>query len=414
MTEMIFASQNGRKIPKEDKIFGISNRAKAKAAKEGKDKVVNATIGSLLDDDGKLIVLSSVDEVFRSLTPEDYAEYAPIGGTPGFKEAVKKDVFRKFTPNCFTEVIATPGGTGAIRNTISNYSCRGDAVLTSDWFWAPYNTIAQEMERTLDTFQLFDEEGAFNTGSLEGKIRELLTKQDRLVIIINTPSHNPTGYALTDDEWKKVIAILNEAGKNKKITLLVDAAYVDFAGDEDESRSFLPVLQEASEDVLVIIGHSLSKAYTLYGLRCGAMICMTGAKETADEFKRVCEFSSRASWSNCPRAPQVILTKIYEDPALLKKVMDERKMYRDMLIRRGKAFKAEAEKVGLVTLPFRSGFFMSIPCDDPEAAAAKLEEEGIFTVPLAKGIRIAGSSISEEDCRRLPAAVKKAIDSTQK
>lgn len=47
----------------------------------------------------------------------------------------------------------------------------------------------------------------------------------------------------------------------------------------------------------------------------------------------------------------MILTKIYEDPALLKKVMDERKMYRDMLIRRGKAFKAEAEKVGLVTLP---------------------------------------------------------------
>ena len=42
MTEMIFASQNGRKIPKEDKIFGISNRAKAKAAKEGKDKVVDA------------------------------------------------------------------------------------------------------------------------------------------------------------------------------------------------------------------------------------------------------------------------------------------------------------------------------------------------------------------------------------
>lgn len=90
MAEMIFASQNGRNIPREDKIFGISNRAKARAGREGKDKVVNATIGALLNDDGKLIVLSSVDEVFRSLTPQDYAEYAPIGGTAGFKEAVKK------------------------------------------------------------------------------------------------------------------------------------------------------------------------------------------------------------------------------------------------------------------------------------------------------------------------------------
>ena len=69
MTDMIFASKNGRNIPLEDKIFGISNRAKAMMAKEGKDKVVNATIGALLDDDGKVIVLSSVDEVFKSLTP---------------------------------------------------------------------------------------------------------------------------------------------------------------------------------------------------------------------------------------------------------------------------------------------------------------------------------------------------------
>ena len=63
MTDMIFAAKNGRNIPLEDKIFGISNRAKAMIAKEGKDKVVNATIGALLDDEGKVIVLSSVDEV---------------------------------------------------------------------------------------------------------------------------------------------------------------------------------------------------------------------------------------------------------------------------------------------------------------------------------------------------------------
>ena len=93
--------------------------------------------------------------------------------------------------------------------------------------------------------------------------------------------------------------------------------------------------------------------------------------------------------------------------------MDERKQYRDMLIKRGRIFKEEAEKIGLKTLPFRSGFFMSIPCDNPEAAAALLEKEGIFTVPLAKGLRLAGSSVTEKDCIRLPEAVKRAIESTQ-
>ena len=59
MGKLIFAAEQGRNIPKEDKIFGISNRAKKRIAQDGKDKVVNATIGALLDDDGELIVLSS-------------------------------------------------------------------------------------------------------------------------------------------------------------------------------------------------------------------------------------------------------------------------------------------------------------------------------------------------------------------
>ena len=60
MAEYIMAQANGRKIPKEDKIFGISTRAKAMIAEKGKENVVNATIGALLDDRGDLIVMSSV------------------------------------------------------------------------------------------------------------------------------------------------------------------------------------------------------------------------------------------------------------------------------------------------------------------------------------------------------------------
>ena len=69
MAEFILARENGRKIPKEDKVFGASSRAKAMIAEKGADKVINATIGSLLDDNGRLVVLSSVDKVFRTLKP---------------------------------------------------------------------------------------------------------------------------------------------------------------------------------------------------------------------------------------------------------------------------------------------------------------------------------------------------------
>ena len=167
----ILARENGRAIPKEDKIFGISRRAKAAIAEKGKDAVVNATIGALLDDDGNLIVLDSVGEVFEDLAPLDYAEYAPIGGTPLFREAVQKAAFGNHVPEGFKEAVATPGGTGSLRNVISNYSSPGDRVLTSDWHWAPYNTIAGDIGRSIDTFRFFDDDRHFNGASFKEKRR---------------------------------------------------------------------------------------------------------------------------------------------------------------------------------------------------------------------------------------------------
>lgn len=409
MEKMIFAAGQGRNIPKEDKIFGISSRAKAMIAKEGKEKVVNATIGALLDDNRELIVLSSVTDVFKKLSPKEFAEYAPISGIPQFREAVKKDALGSYKPKGFAEAAATPGGTGAIRNTIANYSERGDSVLVADWYWAPYNTIAQEQGRKVETFSFFNKERKFNGEDFEKKTAEILTRQDRLVIILNTPAHNPTGYSLTHEDWQVVREALQKLPKEKKIALLVDVAYIDFAGDEEENRFFLPILEEMPENVLPLISHSLSKAYTLYGMRCGALICLAPNADLADEFRRVCEFSSRASWSNCPRAPQVILSKIYADPELKSRVCEERKGFREMLIRRGRAFEKAAEECGLEMVPFDAGFFASIPCDNPDEVSARLEEEGIFLVPLAKGLRVSVASISEEICGSLPRRILKAM-----
>ena len=76
-------------------------------------------------------------DVLKNLEPQDYAEYAPIGGTPEYRKHIIEATFGKFKPKSHTRALATPGGTGAIRNTIENYTQRGEKVLTSDWFWAP-------------------------------------------------------------------------------------------------------------------------------------------------------------------------------------------------------------------------------------------------------------------------------------
>lgn len=411
MANYKMAEANSRVIPLEDKIFGINKLAKEMIAKEGADKVVNSTIGSLLDDQGNLVVLSSVVDVLKSLTPVDYADYAPIAGTPDYQRDIKKAAFGNFEPSCYTEAIATPGGTGAIRNTIQNYSKRGDQVLTSDWYWSPYSTIAQEIERTITTYTLFDEEGNFNIASFDSKVKELLSKQDGLVIIINTPAHNPTGYTFTSHDWDLALGSMKEATKDglKKITLLVDVAYIDFAGDADEYRSFYPKLENLPTNILVIIGFSMSKGYTMYGMRSGAMICMTSDKEIADEFKTVCSFSCRGSWSNCTRASMAVLSNIYADKALLEKVTAEREAHCAMLVKRGQTFQTAADEVGLKTVPFDSGFFVVVPCENAEEVGKELQKTGIFTVPIGKGLRVSVASVSEAVCKVLPEKMLKAI-----
>ncbi|HZK87788.1 MAG TPA: aminotransferase class I/II-fold pyridoxal phosphate-dependent enzyme [Anaerovoracaceae bacterium] len=410
MTEYIMAKQNGRNIPLEDKIFGINRLAKEMIAQNGKDAVINATVGSLLDDEGNLVVLSSVVDVLQNLTPVDYADYAPIGGIPEFKEAIKKAAFGSYNPKCFTEAVATPGGTGGIRNTIANYSNYGDMVLTSDWYWAPYNTIASEIGRKLTIYTLFDHSGNFNINSFREKVEELIEAQDSLVILLNTPAHNPTGYSLTIEDWELLLEVLkNAAVPGKSITLFVDVAYIDFAGDGEEYRRFIPLLDGLQENILPVIGYSTSKTFTLYGMRCGAMICMTPNAEIAEEFKRVAEYSSRGSWSNCTRASQVVISKIYASEKLLDKVNQERKAFRDMLVRRGKAFEKAAYEVGLEIVPFDAGFFASVVCENPEEVSKRLQEEGIFLIPLDKGLRISVASIKEDDCKMLPAKIIGAI-----
>ena len=61
-----------------DAIFGASAACAEAAKKHGADKVTNATMGVMMDDEGKLASIPTMERVFRSLSVEDYVRYAPI------------------------------------------------------------------------------------------------------------------------------------------------------------------------------------------------------------------------------------------------------------------------------------------------------------------------------------------------
>jgi len=61
-------------------------------------------------------------------------------------------------------------------------------------------------------------------------------------------------------------------------------------------------------------------------------------------------------------------------------------------------------------VPFRAGFFVTIPFGDPEALCNALNKKDVFLIPVGGGVRVSIASSSEEKCRRLPAIIKAAMN----
>ncbi|WP_434517444.1 aminotransferase class I/II-fold pyridoxal phosphate-dependent enzyme [Bacillus subtilis] len=395
-----------------DKLFVTGMAAKQAIIQHGKEKVTDASMGTIADDDGNIVCLPSVEELLRSLPIEDMISYSPVAGLPSFLEAAVTHTFGKSRPDAYIRAIASAGGAGAISNVIWNYSNSGDTILTHDWYWTPYETICKEIGRHLMTFSFLDTSMKFNLTSFSHMVSHLLVKQDHVVIILNSPNHNPTGYSLSDHEWDEIIkyVILDSAKKiSKTITLLIDIAYIDFTKDPVKARSFMKKFTHLPSNIIVAFAFSMSKGFTVYGQRTGALIGVSSSKSVADEFENAILVTSRSRWSNVNRGCMTLLSTIYNDKMLLNKVDVEREVYKTLIAKRAEVFINEAHQFGLSILPYHAGFFITIPCSYPNETSEILADQNIFTAPLSKGIRIAACSVPLSHMYGLAAKIKHAI-----
>ena len=398
----------GRKL--KDAIFDANQACNEAIKIHGAEAVTNATIGVVLDEEGNLATLPTVEKVFRSMNFADLVAYAPISGLPAYLDAVINLTFADNKPEGFFGAVATAGGTGAIHHAIANYAERGDAVLTSDWRWGTYDIICNETGKRLETFKLFDAALNFNLSDFAVKVDALLKNQKSLLVIINTPAHNPTGYALSSDEWDKVIDVLKaQASTGKKISLLVDIAYIDFAGEKNSTRAFMKKFSNLPENLFVMISFSMSKSYTFYGQRTGALIGISSSEAVIDDFKNVSKYSCRATWSNINRGAQALLVKLAADKDILPIYEAERSELYQMVKRRADVFVTEAKACGLKVVPYKGGFFIAVPAENPAAVCKKLHDELIFAVPLKLGIRVAACSTSFEKMHGVAEKILRAM-----
>lgn len=383
-----------------DLAFSINAKVKAAQAKFGKENVINAVLGTLADDEGNIIALDSFYKRLETMDRGLIASYAPIEGEKAFRETVLDLLFEDNRPAAYMEVVSTPGGTGAIRNGIFSYADIGDPVICHDYFWQPYQKMCIEFDRDFRTYNFFTKDFKFDLASYKACQDEALKDHDRMVSIINSPGNNPTGYSLSDEEWDEVIKISKEAvEKGKKITLIIDVAYIEFAGD-GEQKKFFKKFEGLPENLMVLVAFSMSKAYTAYGLRSGAVVGISSSKEEIEDFKDAMAASARCNWSNGVHAPQLILVELAKDEN--KGEYDkELASLKAMLKERADVFVKEAADHKINIIPYFGGFFAFVPSARAFEITEKLEKENIFTIPSAKGIRIALCSTNKKDVVKL-------------
>jgi aromatic-amino-acid transaminase len=389
--------------PSDDPIFALHSEAVSR--KQRGEAIVNATVGVLLDEEGNLAILPTAARAVREVNRVDWATYAPIAGTPEFLRAAIHDLLGSEPDLEQTAIaVATPGGSGALRHAIANFLEPGQALLTTSWFWGPYQTLCDESDRKVESFEMFDEDGGLDVDALDAMIGRQIALQKRALVCINDPCHNPTGYSMTDDEWRAVVECIATRSAEAPVTLLVDCAYFLYAAGDP--RGFLRHLRPLVGRAPILFAWSASKSFTHYGLRVGALIACVGDSRERKRIGSALAYSSRGTWSNCNRGGLVAITRLLADSDMARACDIERAELRSLLHARVEAFNRLGRGRGLRHRRYEGGFFVTVFTPRAREKSAAMRAQGVYVIPQSGhagdgALRVALCSVALRDVAKL-------------
>lgn len=386
-----------------------------KTAREAEEKrkkdpsIINATIGMFYDEERKIGGIPVVVERIHQMPDVDMLPYPTVDGGKLFNDNlidwVLGDYQSLIRDNFFVSSCVTPGGSGAIASTFAVFANPGDHVFVSNVRWQ-YDRFGDRAKLKMFEHNTF-KDGHFDTESFRTRLAALCEKQKRVIVIINDPCHNPTGYTLSIDEWDEIIASLNDFTDND-IVLLYDLAYLEFS-HEKNSRFKISRLVNLLDHVFVVIAFSGSKTFGVYGLRMGAAIGLSKTKSAIESFHKNFVNEARGSWSATPTIAISLFNYFAQKEPRMNflKVLEQTKK---VVAKRSDIFRQEAQQARLQTYPFKSGFYIIVKTEDPIRSFEKLIEKGIYTIPMMGGIRLALCSITIPEVTGLAGKIKQIIN----
>ena len=363
-------------------ITRVSQMAKIAVSKD--PTVINATVGVLLDDNGDILYSSVFDSIIPTLTPKEKYPYENVLGPDVLRNNVLKFLKQeKFLakPNM---TFITAGGTGALSNVISVFS-KNAGLVVSELCWNNYYAIAKTFKVDLYTFNTFKDD-KYDIEAFEKSLDKAITEKENIIVLLNTPSHNPTGYDLSNEELQTIVELVNKKVKdNKKITIILDIAYYNFGLNQN-----LDPLLELNEDVNLAIAYSFSKSFGIYGFRLGSLTMISKDNE---KLEKLFYSHTRTKWSNPNKLGCSVLSKVLSSDELCEKVYEEIKNHMQVLTNKTTIFRNALEELNIKTFPHTNGFFLSIPVEDPENVALTLSQNGVYLTTVEGGIRVAISGV---------------------
>lgn len=271
---------------------------------------IDLGVGVYKDATGLTPVMRAVKAAEKKLwETETTKTYTGLAGEPAYNAALSSMILGDAVATDRIASIATPGGTGAIRQALEliRLATPDATVWISNPTWPNHPSIIKFLGMKMAEYRYFD--AATRGVDFAGVMADLATVKAGDVVLLHGCCHNPTGANLDAAQWDQVIALLAQRGAIP----LVDLAYQGFGdGLEDDAAATRKIAAAFPE---VLIAASCSKNFGIYRERTGILIGI-GASEGKGVLQGNLNFLNRQNFSFPPDHGARLVTMILEDAAL--------------------------------------------------------------------------------------------------
>lgn len=210
----------------------------------------------------------------------------------------------------------TPGGTGALRLAAEfiEHCLPGRGIWLSDPTWPIHETIFAGAGLKVSHYPYV---GADNRLNVSGMLTALEAAPKGDVVLLHACCHNPTGFDLSQDDWRAVLEVV----RRRELLPLIDFAYQGFGDGLEEDAWAVRLF--AAELPELLITSSCSKNFGLYRDRTGALLVCSHDAEKLLDVRSQLAWLARNLWSTPPDHGAAVVAQILGDAALKQRWIEE-------------------------------------------------------------------------------------------